>query len=82
MAELRRFRWVTWIALLVLLALLLVCEIKKWWICEAFVLIGLFADLFAIVLKTRCPYCKGRIPLHPPFFEGREFCRHCGTRLE
>lgn len=82
MAELRRFRWVTWIALLVLLALLLVCEIKKWWIWEAFVLIGLFADLFAIVLKTRCPHCKHVLPLHPPFFEGREFCRCCGTRLE
>lgn len=82
MARLRRFRWGTWVALLLLLVLLWVCEWKAWRIWEAVALAGLVADLPLIALKTRCPCCKGMLPLHPPLLEGREFCRHCGARLK
>lgn len=82
MAKWNRHRWITWAALLVLLALLLVCEMKKWWFWEAFVLMGLVADAVCIGVKNRCPGCKRMLPLHPPFPEGREYCRHCGSRVE
>lgn len=82
MAKLARLRWASWAALLVFLVLLLVCEIHKWWFWEAFVLIGLLCDLFFILVKTRCPHCKGLLPLLPPLFGNPEYCRHCGSQIQ
>lgn len=81
MAKLTSYRWASWGALIALSILVLVCEVHKWWFWEGFVLLALFADLFFILLKTRCPHCKGLLPLHPPLFGNREYCRHCGSKI-
>ena len=50
-------------------------------VLEAVSLIVLFADLFLMGIKNRCPDCKRSLPMYPPIFT-EEYCRHCGSKIE
>lgn len=81
MSKLNRFRWLSSITCVVFVVLFGIGELTETPVLEALSLIVLFADLFLMGIKTRCPSCKRSLPIHPPIL-AEEYCRHCGNKIE
>lgn len=82
MSQLNRFRWISCLMGIVFAVIFLVGAIMQNPALEALSIVVLFADVFLICIKNRCPDCRRSLPLHPPILQEEEFCRSCGSKIE
>ena len=81
MSKLNRFRWSSSILATVCVIAARVSAKHEMYVLEALCIVALFIDVFVITIKNRCPDCKHRLPLCPPFFRD-EYCKSCGSKIE
>ena len=82
MSKLNRFRWVSSVLALIFTILGAIGTALRMYVLEAICIVALFVDIFLIVIKNRCPYCKRSLPMHPPLLREEEYCQACGSKIE
>ena len=82
MSRLNRFRWITSALALIFVILGAIGTALHMYVLEAICIVALFADIFLIIIKNRCPDCKRSLPIHPPLLREEEYCQACGSKIE